>query len=113
MPDTPSIDVRHLRKVYGESLEPNTHAFWSAVGSIVHEEGRLHAHEYFDGAYRDLSNLAIYRDEWLELRSSRDDFGTDANGRLLALSRATQAGESGFAVSPLANRLRAAPGPAP
>ena len=97
-----------LRKVYGESLEPNTHGFYSAIGSIVHEEGRLREHEYFDGAYHDLLNLAIYRDEWLSLRASEGDALAAANERLITLSRATRAGDSRFVESPLARRLRLA-----
>ena len=92
-----------LRKLYGDALSSITHRFSSAVGSILHEEARLKEHDYFDGSYRDLVTLAIYRDEWFALRSSHSLEA--ASSRLTALSMTTLGDEW---VSPLAMRLRAA-----
>ncbi len=93
-----------LRKVYGDTLEPNAQATWSAVGAIVHEEGRLRDHEFFNGRYRDLLMLAIYREEWQALRQPGDAVPlAQATDRLRALSQALGSQTAG---SPLADRLR-------
>jgi len=99
-----------FRKVYGETLEPNLRATWSSLGSIVHEEGRRREHEFYEGEYRDLITVAIYRDEWLTLRGNgtRDRVGRE-HERILALSDAVNAGLPplpAFPSSPLAERLR-------
>ena len=93
-----------FRKVYGDALEPNVRAFSSAIGSILHEEGRLRLHDYYDGAYRDLVTLAIYREEWEALRAtSNGQRKIEVGERLSALSRATS---KSLTSSPLADRLR-------
>jgi hypothetical protein len=95
-------------KLYGTSLEPNIMSYHSAIGSIVHEEGRLRRHEFFNGEYRDLLNFAIYRDEWLAMRFSEESqLHKSLDNRVSLLSQATTAGAG---TSRLAERLRASVG---
>jgi RimJ/RimL family protein N-acetyltransferase len=53
-----------FRKLYGETGERNMRSFSRGSGKYFHEEGRLKAHEYFDGRYWDTVLTAMYRDEW-------------------------------------------------
>ena len=99
------FDEFDFRKLYGDSFEGNASTTQSAIGPLMHEEGRLRQHEFVDGTYQDVLTLAIYRDEWLALRSSMNDAGVPVNERLAALRRATTLGSIG---SSLAERLRAA-----
>lgn len=55
-----------LRKLYFESLEPIFESYRSAVGEFLVEEGRLRAHEFFNGRYHDLIVTALHREVWSE-----------------------------------------------
>jgi len=53
-----------LRKVYAEVMAPNGDAFGSGAGRLFVVEGRLTAHEYLDGEYRDMLVMAVSRERW-------------------------------------------------
>jgi len=95
-----------FRKLYGQTVGRNVHTFWSAIGPIVHEEGRLREHEYFNGRYEDRFTFAIYGEEWRSLRESGNGKQSTrvVDERLSALSNALDGANS----SPLADHLRAA-----
>jgi len=98
-----------FRKLYGETLECLSGCFASAIGPLIHEEGRLRGHEYFHGDYEDVLMFAIYADEWKSLRSSQYDSSkmNQADVRLRSLSRAVDGASESCS---LANRLRGAVG---
>jgi RimJ/RimL family protein N-acetyltransferase len=60
-----------LRKLYGEVIDLNLDQFSSALGTLCKVEGRLVAHQYVEGAYRDLLYLAIYKSDWMEHRKRK------------------------------------------
>lgn len=60
--------VWNLRKIYAESLDFNYSNFATGAGRYFREEGRLGEHEYHDGRYWDLVILALYREEWMNIR---------------------------------------------
>ena len=102
------FDTYDFHKLYGEALEPNLGHFRSAIGSIMHSEGRLRHHEYVNGGYQDLHLLAIYQDEWRALRQGGDQDDSighsEKSSRLRGLSRSIS--RSGDQMSSLAERLR-------
>ncbi|MGQ0826605.1 MAG: GNAT family N-acetyltransferase [Actinomycetota bacterium] len=54
----------NFRKLYGEILQTAFEDVASGAGRWFQVEGRLGAHEYWDGEYRDLVVVALYRDQW-------------------------------------------------
>jgi hypothetical protein len=55
-----------FRKLYfeGDSLAISRYA--SAIGPLLHEEGRLKNHVFYDDSYHDMVTLALYREDWSE-----------------------------------------------
>ena len=100
------FDEFDFRKIYGDSLDVNSSATRSAIGPLMHEEGRLRQHEYIGGQYCDLLTLALYREEWMKVRESSGDENLLVHERLSALRRGATSAD--ITTSPLAERLRAA-----
>jgi len=59
-----------VRKLYLESPEFVAVDYAAGAGELLHEEGRLKAHYYWDDQFWDQRIFAIYRDTW---RASRGD----------------------------------------
>lgn len=59
-----------LRKLYAHVLTPIAETLDAALGRLFVEEGRLRAHEYVAGAWRDLHILAVHRADWDTLAGS-------------------------------------------
>jgi len=57
-----------FRKLYFETVEFNLEQYGSGLGKFFVEEGRLRAHEYYDGIYWDTLVMAIYSERWREVR---------------------------------------------
>lgn len=53
-----------LRKIYVESLSPETEQYKSLIGDFFVEEGVLRQHENVFGTYYDMHIFAIYRERW-------------------------------------------------
>jgi hypothetical protein len=60
-----------LRKVYAEALDVNLEQFSSGIDRYFVVEGIRRGHTYAGGQFRDLVELAIYRDHWLALRQGK------------------------------------------
>lgn len=54
----------NLRKLYFEVPEFNVPQFGSAVGTILHVEGRLLKHTYYNGRFWDRYIMSLYREEY-------------------------------------------------
>jgi RimJ/RimL family protein N-acetyltransferase len=57
-----------FRKLYLEATEDSFQAFTSGLGTFFQEEGRLREHTFWNGSYRDLVVLAVYRHLWERLK---------------------------------------------
>lgn len=57
-----------FRKIYLEATEDSFQAFSSGHGKLFREEGRLREHTFWNGSYRDLVVLAVYREVWERLK---------------------------------------------
>lgn len=53
-----------LRKLYAAVLAHHLDDIASGLGRLFVEEGRLAAHEYFDGGWVDLHILSLFRESW-------------------------------------------------
>lgn len=58
-----------FRKLYGDVIDFNFGAFASGAMKTFAVEGRLRAHEYYDGRYWDVVKVAVYRDTWAAVRA--------------------------------------------
>jgi RimJ/RimL family protein N-acetyltransferase len=58
------FDAFDLRKVYAEAVDYNLAQYRGVLGHGATEEGRLRAHVYVGGGYRDVHILAFYRADW-------------------------------------------------
>lgn len=56
-----------FRKVYMEATEDSYRAFSSGLDSMFVEEGRLAEHVFWNGHYRDVHIVAVYRRVWQRL----------------------------------------------
>ncbi len=63
-----------LRKIYAEAHEGNAVRFRSGVGRLLHEEGCLRKHVFYNDRYWDLYTFAVYREEFYERRDKIDQF---------------------------------------
>ena len=54
-----------LRKLYIEALEFNVEQFGSALGTLLHVEGRLAQHEFYGDSFVDMIVMGLYRDEFM------------------------------------------------
>lgn len=58
----------NVRKLYAEVAGFNLERVASGLGRIFREEGCLRDHEWHDGRYWDVHLLAVWRDDWIDLR---------------------------------------------
>ncbi len=56
-----------FRKVYMETGEDSYDSFRSGLGQFFAEEGRLRQHVFWNGRWRDVFILAVYRETWTRL----------------------------------------------
>jgi RimJ/RimL family protein N-acetyltransferase len=56
-----------FRKIYMEASEESYKAFYSGLGRLFTEEGRLKQHTFWNGRYMDLAIFAVYRETWARL----------------------------------------------
>jgi RimJ/RimL family protein N-acetyltransferase len=56
-----------FRKIYMETGEDSYDNFRSGLGEFFAEEGRLRQHVFWNGRWRDVFILAVYRDTWTRL----------------------------------------------
>ena len=56
-----------FRKIYMETGEESYEAFRSGLGQFFVEEGRLRQHVFWNGRWRDVVILAVYRETWSRL----------------------------------------------
>ena len=56
-----------FRKIYMETGEDSYDSFRSGLGEFFAEEGRLRQHVFWNGRWRDVFILAVYRDTWTRL----------------------------------------------
>lgn len=70
-----------FRKIYAEVNAGNLGQFSSGIGRLLHEEGRLRDHLFYNDRYWDLVTLAVYREEFYAQRDRYDRFlGIDGGG---------------------------------
>jgi len=84
-----------FRKLYAEVSETRLELFAGCIGRFCVEEGRLKAHHYHDGRFRDMITLATYREHWQELRQRFGKLETSTNVPLV-----DDGGPEEFAPSP-------------